>query len=327
MTKISRRDLLTAGAAAALLSRTAHAAPAKVPVAISSANGLFAVKTACNLVAKSDRPVHAAVMGVTHNENDPKDTSVGYGGSPNEEGVMQLDSCVMDGTIGLTGAVAAIENIMNPSQVALKVMDRTDHAILVGKGAYRFARAHGFKHVELLTEEARKRWLKWKENLSDKDDWVGEREKGGTITCLARAPDGRMGGCTTTSGLAYKIPGRVGDSPIIGAGLYVDDAAGAAGCTGRGEACIRTCASFLAVEFMRQGRTAAEAALGACKRIAEHTKSKRLLKDGKPNFNVKVYCLRNDGTHGAASIWNGGRYAVQDAEGNRLADAAALFTR
>ncbi len=328
MTTISRRDLLAAGAAAALLSRKVQAAPAKVAVAVSSANGLRAVETACNLVGKNDRPVNAAVMGVAHNEADPKDMSVGYGGLPNEEGVIQLDSCVMDGTIGLTGAVAAIENIMHPAQVALKVMDRTDHAILVGKGAYRFARAHGFKHTELLTDAARKRWLKWKENLSDKDDWVSEREKGGTITCLARTVDGRMGGCTTTSGLAFKIPGRVGDSPIIGAGLYVDDTAGAAGCTGRGEACIRNCASFLAVEFMRQGRTAAEAALAACKRIAQRTKSKRLLDDkGRPNFNVKIYCLRNDGTHGAAAIWSGGKYAVQDAEGTRLLPAARLFER
>ena len=328
MTTISRRDLLAAGAAAALLSRKVQAAPAKVAVAVSSANGLRAVETACNLVGKNDRPVNAAVMGVAHNEADPKDMSVGYGGLPNEVGVIQLDSCVMDGTIGLTGAVAAIENIMHPAQVALKVMDRTDHAILVGKGAYRFARAHGFKHQELLTDAARKRWLKWKENLSDKDDWVSEREKGGTITCLARTPAGRMGGCTTTSGLAFKIPGRVGDSPIIGAGLYVDDTAGAAGCTGRGEACIRSCASFLAVEFMRQGRTATEAALAACKRIAERTKSKRLLDDkGRPNFNVKIYCLRNDGTHGAAAIWSGGKYAVQDAEGTRLLPAARLFER
>jgi len=328
MTEISRRDLLAAGAAAALLSRTVRAAPPQVPVAVSSANGLRAVETACDLVKKNDRPVHAAVMGVAHNEADEKDMSVGYGGLPNEEGVVQLDSCVMDGTSGLTGAVAAIENIMHPAQVAMKVMDRTDHAILVGKGAYRFARAHGFPHKELLTDAARERWLKWKENLSDKDDWVSEREKGGTITCLARAPDGRMGGCTTTSGLAYKIPGRVGDSPIIGAGLYADDEAGAAGCTGRGEACIRSCAAFLAVEFMRLGRSATEAALAACGRIARRTKSKRLLDGkGRPNFNVKIYCLRKDGTHGAAGLWSGGQYAVRDAEGARLLPAAHLFER
>ena len=252
--------------------------------------------------------------------------SVGYGGLPNEEGVVQLDSCVMDGSLGIAGSVAAIENIMNPSQVALRVMDRTDHVILVGKGAYRFARAHGFKHAELLTEKARRKWLRWKENLSEKDDWIPERKKGGTITCLARTPQGRLGGCTTTSGLAYKIPGRVGDSPIIGAGLFVDDTAGAAGCTGRGEACILTCASFLAVESMRRGMTAQEAALEACKRIAARTKIPRLLgKQGRPNFNVTVYCLRRDGSHGAAALRGKGKYAVRDQNGTRHLAAASLY--
>ena len=327
MTRITRRELLAAGTAAALLARRSEAEPAKVPVAVSSANGLRAVERACNRIAADERPVAAAVRGVSINENDPKDTSVGYGGAPNEEGVVQLDSCVMDGTLGKGGAVASIENIRNPSQVALRVMDRTDHVILVGKGAYRFARAHGFKHQEMLTEKARKRWLHWKETLSDKDDWEPPHD-GGTITCLARATDGRLGGCTTTSGLAYKIPGRVGDSPIIGAGLYVDDTGGAAGCTGRGEACILTCASFRAVEAMRRGAAPEEAALEVCRRIAARTKDKRLLDDkGRPRFNVKVYCLSPDGAHGAAAIWNGGKYAVSDAQGARVLPAAHLYER
>lgn len=328
MSEISRRELLAAGAAATLLGRAACAAPAKVAVAISSANGLRSVDMACKAMGAGTRPVEAAVRGNSIVESDPKDMSVGYGGLPNEEGVVELDSCVMDGTLGLGGAVAAIRNIKNPSQVALRVMDRTDHVLLVGQGAYRFARAHGFRHEELLTEAARKRWLKWKENLSDKDDWVSEREKGGTITCLARTPQGRMGGCTTTSGLAFKIPGRVGDSPIIGAGLYVDDTAGAAGCTGRGEACILNCAAFLAVEGMRRGLGPQEAALDACRRIAARTRDKRLLDEkGRPKFQVKVYCLGRDGSHGSASIWSGGRYAVQDAKGSRLLAAAHLYQR
>lgn len=328
MSTLNRRELLAAGTAAAILARTARADPPAVPVAVSSGNGLRAVATACEHVTKGDRPVEAAVHGVSINEADPEDRSVGYGGSPNEEGVMELDACCMDGTLGLGGSVGGIRNIMHPSQVALKVMDRSDHVMLVGHGAYRFARAHGFPHQELLTEAARKRWLKWKENLSDKDDWVPERQKGGTISCLVRAPDGRMGGCTTTSGLAFKIPGRIGDSPIIGAGLYVDDTAGAAGATGRGEAVILTSGSFLAVESMRRGMSAQDAALEACKRIAARTKDARLLDDkGRPRFDVKIYALRNDGTHGAASIWSGGRYAVQDAGGNRKADAAYLFER
>ncbi len=328
MSTLNRRELLAAGTAAAILARTARADPPAVPVAVSSGNGLRAVAKACERVREGDRPVEAAVHGVSINEADPKDRSVGYGGMPNEDGVMELDACCMDGTLGLGGSVGGIRNIMHPSQVALKVMDRTDHVMLVGHGAYRFARAHGFPHQELLTEDARKRWLKWKENLSDKDDWVPERAKGGTISCLVRAPGGRMGGCTTTSGLAFKIPGRIGDSPILGAGLYVDDTAGAAGATGRGEAVILTSGSFLAVESMRRGMSATEAALESCKRIAARTKDARLLDDqGRPKFDVKIYCLRNDGDHGAASIWSGGSYAVQDAEGNRNAKAAYVFER
>ena len=322
---ITRRELLAAGAAATLLARRARAAPVQGPVAVSSANGLAAVQKACQGIAAGERPVAAAVSGVNIVESDPGDMSVGYGGLPNEDGVVELDSCVMDGTRGLGGSVASIRDIKNPSSVALKVMDRTDHVMLVGKGAYRFARAHGFPHEELLTEAARKRWLEWKENLNKDDDWLPD---GGTITCLARAPDGRIGGTTTTSGLAFKIPGRVGDSPIIGAGLYVDDTAGAAGATGRGEACILTCASFLAFESMRRGATPAEAALASCRRIVARTKDKRLLDaQGRPRFNVKIYCLRNDGEHGAASLWSGGKYAVHDADGARLLPAKFLLER
>ncbi|MHC5012582.1 MAG: isoaspartyl peptidase/L-asparaginase, partial [Planctomycetota bacterium] len=292
-----------------------------------SANGLRAVETACARITEGDRPVEAAVRGVSINESDPEDDSVGYGGLPNEEGVVELDACVMDGTQGMGGAVASLRNIENPSQVALKVMDRTDHVLLVGHGAYRFARAHGFPHEDLLTDAARRKWLEWKENLSERDDWLPEKP-GGTITCLARAPDGRMGGSTTTSGLAYKLPGRVGDSPILGAGLYVDATAGAAGATGRGEACILVCGSFLAVEAMRRGATAEEAALEVCRRIVERTREKRLLDDqGRPRFQVKFYCLKNDGTHGAASLWSGGEYAVQDAGGARILPAAYLYAR
>jgi len=323
---VTRRELLAAGAAAALLSARGRAAPPAAPVAVSSANGLRAVARACERAAAGARPVAAAVDGVTLIEDDPADMSVGYGGRPNEEGVVELDACVMDGTLGLGGAVAALRDIRNPSQVALRVMDRTDHVMLVGEGAYRFARAHGFPKTDLLTDAARAEWLKWKENLSPDDDWLPD---GGTVTCLVRGADGGLGGCTSTSGLAYKLPGRVGDSPILGAGLYVDDTAGAAGCTGRGEACILTCASFLAVETMRKGATPEEAALEACRRILARTRSPRLLDAaGLPRFGVKVYCLRNDGTHGAASIWSGAKYAVHDAAGGaRLADAAFLHEK
>jgi N4-(beta-N-acetylglucosaminyl)-L-asparaginase len=331
MSELSRRELLAAGAAAGvatlLAKGTALAEPPNVPVAVASGNGERAVARACERVVAGDRPVEASVHGVSINEADPEDTSVGLGGSPNEEGVMECDACVMDGTLGKGGSVGSVRNILHVSQLALRVMDRSDHVMLVGKGAYRFARAHGFEHAEMLHEKARERWLHWKENLSGKDDWVPPND-GGTITCLTRAVDGRLGGCTTTSGLAYKIPGRVGDSPIIGAGLYVDDTAGAAGATGRGEAAILTCASFLAVEEMRRGAAPTDAALAACRRIAERTKDARLLDEhGRPNFNVTMYCLRKDGLHGAASLWSGKKYAVRDAAEARLSDAAYVFEK
>ncbi len=327
MSTLTRRELLAAGAAATLLSSRLGAEPANVPVAVSSANGLRTVKRACERIADGERPVGAAVSGVSIIEDDPEDMSVGYGGLPNEDGVVELDACCMDGTRGIAGAVGALQRIRNPSRVALKVMDRTDHVFLVGEGALRFARAHGFLEQNLLTEAARKRWLKWKETMSDKDDRLPPRS-GGTVTCLARATDGRMAGSTTTSGLSYKIPGRVGDSPIIGAGLYVDDTGGAAGATGRGEACILTCASYLAVENMRRGAAPQEAALAACRRIAQRTKEPRLLDDkGRPRFQVKIYCLAPDGSHGAASLWSGGKYAVCDAAGARLEPAAFLYKK
>ncbi len=322
---LTRRDLMTAGAAVALLSSRARAAPPDAPIAVSSANGLRAVTRACERVAAGTLPVAAAVDGVTILEDDPADNTVGLGGLPNEEGVVELDASVMDGTRGLGGAVAALRDIRNPSQVALKVLERTDHVLLVGEGAYRFARAHGFRPEELLTEASRAEWLKWKEDLSPEDDWI---PGGGTVTCLVGSVQGAMGGCTSTSGLAYKLPGRVGDSPILGAGLYVDDTAGAAGCTGRGEACILTAASFLTVEAMRRGMAPQEAALETCRRIIARTREKRLLDDeGRPRFDVKVYALRNDGEHGAASLYSGAEYAVHDSAGARRLPAAHVFER
>ena len=169
---ITRRELLAAGAAAALLARRGLGQAEPPAVSVSRANGLRTVERACARAAAGMRPVEAAVEGVSLLEDDPNDMSVGYGGMPNEEGVVELDSCVMDGTRGLAGAVGALRTIRNPSQVALRVMDRTDHVFLVGDGARRFAGAHGFKEENLLTEAARKRWLEWKENLSHKDDWV-----------------------------------------------------------------------------------------------------------------------------------------------------------
>ena len=330
--KISARNL-----------NAAASAPAK-PVVIASANGLRAAAKAMELIEQGRDALDAVIAGVNLVEADPKDNSVGYGGLPNEEGVVELDASVMHGPTGRGGAVAALRNIMHPSQVARLVMERTDHVLLVGEGALKFARAHGFREQDLLTDESRAAWLKWKENLSTDDDWLpphdvntegigklleASRRHYGTINCDALDLQGNLSGCTTTSGLAFKIPGRVGDSPILGAGLFVDNEVGAAGSTGRGEANLLACSSVNIVEFMRQGRSPEQACLQACERIGRQTKMKRLLdKDGRPNFDVKFYALNKRGEFGGASIWSGAQFAVNTGgKESRLVDSAWLFKR
>ncbi len=321
-----------------------NAAPgtAAKPIVISSANGLKATAKAMELLKQGKDAIDAVVAGVSLVEADPKDNSVGYGGLPNEEGVVELDASVMHGPTGRGGAVAALRNIMHPSQVAQIVMERSDHVLIVGEGALKFARAHGFKEQDLLTDESRAAWLKWKENLSNEDDWLPPHDvntKGigkvleaiqrhwGTINCSAIDLAGNISSCTTTSGLSFKIPGRVGDSPILGAGLYVDNEVGAAGSTGRGEANLLACSSVMVVEFMRQGKSPEQACLSACERIVHQTKMKRLLDDdGRPNFDVRFYALNKRGEVGSASIWDGGKFSVNTGEAeSRLMDSAYLF--
>ncbi|MEW6742010.1 MAG: N(4)-(beta-N-acetylglucosaminyl)-L-asparaginase [Planctomycetota bacterium] len=363
--RVSRREFLgraAVGAAAGAAACGACAAldekpsvqsrPVAGPVVIASANGEKAVELARKLLLEGSDPLDAAIAGVNLVEEDPRDMSVGYGGLPNEEGVVELDSCVMHGPTHRAGAVAALRNIKTPSKVARLVMKYTDHILLVGEGALRFARAHGFKDEDLLTDEAREAWLRWKSKLSDRDDWLPyEGGKGssdanvksdahvgamlrhwGTIHCSARTAAGDFGGVTTTSGLAFKIPGRVGDSPIIGAGNYLDNEIGSAGATGRGEAVILTSGSFLVVEKMRQGLEPTEACLEVLKRIAAQSKRNGLVdgqlvdSGGKPTFDVRFYALRKDGVYGGASMLGKGRMAVADAEGVRPIDIPSLFT-
>ena len=283
-----------------------------------------------------DDTLEAVISGVNIVEADPKDMSVGYGGLPNEDGIVELDSCCMHGPSCNAGSVASIRDIKLPSRVAQLVLKRTDHVMLVGEGARRFALAHGMKAENLLTDAARRKWLKWKENLSDKDDWLSpkEAETGhearptGTITCLGLNPAGELSGVTTTSGLAYKIPGRIGDSPIIGAGLYVDNDVGACGATGRGEAVIISCGSRIVVENMRHGMSPAAAVKDVLKRIVKQTVDPRLLdKKGRPDFEVVLYALRKDGRHAAGSIYKGRQYAVNEGGGSKLLDCVHLFDR
>ena len=297
------------------------------PIVIASANGIETCNRAMQLLKEGADPVDAVVAGVNLVEDDPNDHSVGLGGLPNEDGVVELDSCVMHGPTHRAGGVAALRNVRNASSVAKLVMRRTDHVLLVGEGALRFAKVHGFKEQELLTDGARRIWLKWKESHSDNDDWLhpeADEEARrylhlpepeftyGTINCCALTADGDLGGVTTTSGLSYKIPGRVGDSPIIGAGLYVDNEVGAAGSTGRGEENLQNCSSFMVVEFMHIGMTPERACLAILKRVADKCE-KRLRDDqGRPAFGLSFYAVRKDGLVGGATMRGDGKMAYHD---------------
>ncbi len=314
----------------------------------SSVNGKTAVETAWNELRANADVLDAVVAGVSLVEDDPEDTSVGLGGLPNEDGVVELDASVMYGPTHKAGAVASLRNIRNPSQVARLVMLRTDHVLIVGEGALRFARAHGFKEEDLLTEKTRETWLRWKETLSEDDDWLPPadaptREQArrelpwtyGTINCLAVNAKGDIAGVTTTSGLGFKIPGRVGDSPIIGAGLYVDNDVGAAGSTGRGEANLQNCSSAMIVEHMRNhpNESPADACLAVLERIAKKAEPRLRDKEGRAAFDLKFYALRKDGTYGSAVMWSSGdeekkaKFAACDAKGGRLEEAKFLYQK
>ncbi len=327
---------------------------------VGSTNALAGMKLHYEKLLAGGDPLDVAIEVVKVTEADPNDESVGLGGLPNEEGVVQLDAAVMYGPRGKGGAVAALENILHPCEVARLVMERTDHVLLVGKGAYEFARRHGHPHVELLTESARKKWLEWKEGLSGKDDWLppppkleyqGKLDDGappvrvaeapregaaelrrwrhdrvtGTIHCSALGANGAIACTTTTSGLAWKIPGRVGDSPILGAGLYCNQDAGSAGSTGRGEANLLSCASFHIVDLLAQGQTPLDAGMNVLRFIVRQTQRQgryqpELLNEkGLPSFGLKFYVLGLDGKHAGVSLADAGDYAVSDPErGPRL---------
>ena len=382
---VSRRDFLGAGAVAAAglaLPRIGDAnaslptaephhptrpSTARRPIVVSSANGFYRdnpagspIKKAYDMVAGGADPLDAAIAGVNMVELDPNDMSVGLGGLPNEEGVVQLDASCMHGPTKRAGAVGCLEDIATPSLVAKAVMDHTDHIFLVGAGAKKFALEMGFKEQNLLTDKSRAAWLKWKSRLNPNDNWLdvpddsvpprrrvtpstpqhGGDEAGhvfldergvphtfGTINMNAVTANGDIGSVTTTSGISWKIPGRVGDSPIIGAGQYCDNDVGAAGSTGRGESNIKVCGAFLAVELMRQGKSPEEALLEVMRRVIAMTE-KRLLDDrGRPYFDLSYYAVTKDGRYAGSSAYEGGQFAVADASGARLETAVFLFKR
>jgi N4-(beta-N-acetylglucosaminyl)-L-asparaginase len=372
-------DAFAAGAA----SPQGAAAKGTRPIMISSANGVHALQKGMDILKSGGDTLDAAVAAVTVVEDDPNDDSVGYGGLPNEEGEVELDASVMHGPTHRAGSVASVRRIKNVSRLAKTVMERTNHTMIVGDGARRFAVAEGFEELNLLTEHSRKIWLAWKASTSfnwrpgiDSPEWVGRsaaarnKEKTatagrrgaldspefreqladicghdealmaraiqvisdpptGTINCLAVNEKGEISGTTTTSGLSWKIPGRVGDSPIIGAGLYVDGDVGGAGSTGKGEENIKIAGGHTIVEMMRKGMTPADACLEALHRVVRnYNNDKKKL----ATFHIYFYALNKDGVHGSASLWRNGyeagkraKYAVHDGTEGKLLDCAAFF--
>jgi N4-(beta-N-acetylglucosaminyl)-L-asparaginase len=358
MTEVNRREFLMTGAAASVAAAaqaqtTAPAvAPGAVrPVVISSANGHIyknggtdtCVQRAFTMMTAGKDVLDALIAGVNIVELDPEETSVGYGGLPNADGVVQLDASCMHGPRKRAGAVACLEGVRTPSLVAQQVMDATDHHLIVGQDATKFARSMGFTiEDDLNTERSRGLWLEWKRRtdplhyldpakreaaLEDvkrqmfAEGLIDPHHFYGTINCNGVNSRGDVCGVTTTSGLSWKIPGRVGDSPILGAGLYVDNAVGAAGSTGRGEANLYSLASFLIVEEMRRGKGPKDAGMEALRRIKANQIEKRLLNSrGEPNFNINFYILSARGDYAGVTLYNTGKlqFAVCDEKGPRL---------
>lgn len=333
--------------------------PARV---IASANGLQATRRAYEMLSAGQDPLPAVVEGVTLVEDDPNELTVGYGGLPNEEGIVELDAAVMDGHSHRAGAVAGLKNVRHAARLARLVLEQTKHILLAGAGANDFARAQGFPEENLLTEKARKIWLYWKQTRAPQGDWTpppveqldpevieffkltddhGPGTRGamfqrseaverpaGTVHCAALSSSGDLACVTSTSGLAFKLPGRVGDSPIIGAGLYVDNNVGSCGSTGRGEENLRNCSSFAAVELMRQGLSPAAAGREVLQRVISHVREPWLLDAaGRPNFGLKLYLLSKSGDSAGVSLWGPTMFAVTDAQGTRLEPCEYLFER
>lgn len=341
----SRRDFLatsaTATAALALgaprsaLSAQGEAlgAPFARPVVVASSNGLRGVKIAYDQIVAGADTLDAIIAGVNTQELDPEDQSVGLGGLPNEEGVVQLDASCMHGPTNRAGAVGALEDIATPSLVAKAIMDYTDHIMLVGDDAKRFAVRMGFKTQNLLTEKSRQDWLRWKARLNANDFWLDHDDdvlikfSTGTINMNAVNAAGDLSSVTTTSGMAWKVPGRVGDSPIIGAGQYCDNAVGAAGSTGRGESNIMACGGFLCVEHLRQGLAPEQAILKTLERVVAMSPKRQLGENGRPRFDLEFYVVAKDGRFAGGALYEGSRFAVCDEQGPRLVNGVHLFRR
>jgi N4-(beta-N-acetylglucosaminyl)-L-asparaginase len=366
MKKIKRRDFMRNSAVAGLTLAASKSTIGQFPniliqggvkpIVIASANGnrfknggdVTAVQKAFTMMTQGADVLDAVIAGVNIVELDPLDDSVGYGGLPNADGVVQLDSSCMHGPKKRAGAVAALEGVRTPSLVAQAVMENTDHHLLVGKGAQMFARNMGFKiEDDLNTDNSRRQWLEWKRRIDPShyldpqkrakaghraalemlaEGLIREENLHGTINCDGVNAKGEICGVTTTSGLAWKIPGRVGDSPILGAGLYVDGNVGAAGSTGRGEANLYNLCSFLIVEEMRRGAHPKDAGMEALKRIKANTVEKRLLNaQGNPNFGINFYIVNAKGEYAGVTMYEGATFAVCNEKGPQTLKSDALL--
>jgi N4-(beta-N-acetylglucosaminyl)-L-asparaginase len=359
MKKIKRREFIRNSAAAGI---ALPAFPMMLkqstvkPLVIASANGnrfknggnVTAVQKAFTMMTGGSDVLEAVVAGVNIVELDPLDDSVGYGGLPNADGVVQLDSSVMHGPRKQAGAVAALEGVRTPSLVAKAVMEHTDHHLIVGKGAQEFARNMGFEiEADLNTKNSRTKWLEWKRR-TDPDHYLDPKKRAeagqraaldmlaqgllreenlhGTINCDGINSRGEICGVTTTSGLAWKIPGRIGDSPILGAGLYVDNAVGAAGSTGRGEANLFNLCSFVIIEEMRRGAHPKDAGMEVLNRIKNNTIEKRLLNSrGLPNFGINFYILNAKGEYAGVTMYEGASFAMCNENGPQTLKSEALL--
>ena len=292
------------------------AAPQK-PIVLSTWNfGLAANVEAWKILSTGGRALDAVEAGARVPEGDPKETSVGLGGLPDRDGHVTLDACIMDEN-GNCGSVMFLEHIVHPVSVARKVMEKTPHVILVGEGALQFALANGFKKENLLTKESEKAWKEWLKKAEYKP--VANIENHDTIGIIALDANGNLSGACTTSGMAYKMHGRVGDSPVIGAGLYVDNEVGAATATGVGEEVVRIVGCHLVVELMRQGNSPQEACRLAVERILKKSPEKA------KQVQVGFLALNKQGEYGAYCLQKGFTYAVHNNDGNKIYDGTNRF--
>ena len=313
---------------------------------IASHNGMKAVELAWDRLLAGADAVEACVSGVTLVEDDPDELTVGYGGLPNEDGVVELDAAVMNGRTRQGAGVAGLQRVRHPARVAQRLMEQTTRVLLVGEGALAFARANGFPEEELLTDRARRMWLYWKRTRSQHDDWLPpprdedlevqtwfdrhfyrnpESTATGTVHCAARDRQDDFGCVTSTSGHAFKLPGRVGDSPILGAGLYADNEAGTCGSIGHGEANLQHLSSFAVVERLRCGDTLEQAAMTVLKRVVDHCPEHLRDSRGRPKFNLQLFIMSASEEHLGAAIWPGKQIAVGDAGGHRLEPCISYF--